>query len=156
MRSVVQKSLALLGTMALFASLAPAATVSKTTKASAKSSVSSAKKNKKNVHRKRASRRRGQKGIQSDRARQIQAALIREHYLSGEPSGVWDDRTRDAMRRYQDDNGWQTKVLPDARALIKLGLGPDQSALLNPDTAATHPELQPERALARGGGADQR
>ena len=37
------------------------------------------------------------------------------------------------------DNGWQTKVVPDSRALIKLGLGPNYSAeLLNapPKTAS--------------------
>lgn len=86
---------------------------------------------------KRTMRARGQQGIDAARARQIQEALIRENYLDGEATGVWDQRTRDAMTRYQADHGWQTKVLPDSRALIKLGLGPDHSNLLNPDTAAT-------------------
>jgi hypothetical protein len=36
----------------------------------------------------------------------------------------------------QRDNHWQTKVLPDARALIKLGLGPSPQNLLNPESAA--------------------
>ena len=31
------------------------------------------------------------------------------------------------MTKYQADNGWQTKVIPDSRALIKLGLGPNYS-----------------------------
>ncbi len=87
--------------------------------------------------RKRSRRPRGQQQIQADRVRQIQQALIEAKYLQGEPSGVWDDRTRIAMARFQADNGWQTKVLPDSRALIKLGLGPDQSHLINPDTAVT-------------------
>ncbi len=78
----------------------------------------------------------GQRTIGEDRTREIQAALIREHYLSGEPSGVWDAESKDAMMRYQEANGWQTKVTPDSRALIKLGLGPDHKNLLNPDTAA--------------------
>ncbi len=39
------------------------------------------------------------------------------------------------MLRYQADNGWQTKITPDSRALIKLGLGPDHKGLLNPETA---------------------
>jgi len=81
----------------------------------------------------------GQHGIQSDRTHEIQEALIKQHYLSGEADGVWDVRTQDAMRRFQGDNGWQTKVLPDSRALIKLGLGPDHSGVLNPETAATSP-----------------
>lgn len=79
---------------------------------------------------------RGQQGIDSERARDIQAALIREHYLDGEPSGVWDSRTREALSRFQGDNGWQTKVTPDSRALIKLGLGPTHEGLLNPESAA--------------------
>src|SRR5579875_261790 len=67
---------------------------------------------------------RGQRAMASSRVEQIQAALIREHYLTGEPNGDWNDETQAAMRKYQADNGWQTKLLPDARALIKLGLGP--------------------------------
>jgi len=69
----------------------------------------------------------GQQVIAPERAREIQAALIREHYLTGDPSGDWDARTQQAMVRYQADNGWQSKVTPDSRALIKLGLGPDYS-----------------------------
>jgi len=79
---------------------------------------------------------RGQQGIQEERAREIQDALIREHYLDGDANGKWDARTQAAMQKFQADNGWQTKVLPDSRALIKLGLGPDHSNLLNPETAA--------------------
>lgn len=83
-------------------------------------------------------KRRGQQAILPDRAREIQEALIRQKYLSGEPSGKWDTRTREAMTRYQADNGWQSKVTPDSRALIKLGLGPDYSRqqILNPKTGA--------------------
>jgi Putative peptidoglycan binding domain len=80
---------------------------------------------------------RGQQAIDNERAQQIQEALIRQHYLSGEPSGTWDASTQDAMRRYQADQGWQTKVVPDSRALIRLGLGPDQAHLLNPESAMT-------------------
>lgn len=81
----------------------------------------------------------GQHGISSDRTRQIQEALIQQHYLDGEANGVWDTRTQEACRKYQADNGWQSKVLPDSRALIKLGLGPDHKDVLNPETAATSP-----------------
>jgi peptidoglycan hydrolase-like protein with peptidoglycan-binding domain len=69
--------------------------------------------------------------IQGDRAREIQTALIREGYMKGEPSGVWDQPTKDAMIRYQADHGWQTKTLPDSRALIKLGLGPNHEDAIN-------------------------
>ena len=84
-------------------------------------------------HGKKSSRRakphqvRGQRGISSDRAREIQSALIREKYLNGEPSGQWDQQTQDAMEKFQGDHGWQTKLTPDSRALIKLGLGPNHS-----------------------------
>jgi peptidoglycan hydrolase-like protein with peptidoglycan-binding domain len=78
-------------------------------------------------------RHHGQQQIQQDRAREIQEALIREHYLDGQPTGVWDSKTTNAMRRFQADQGWQTKVVPDSRALIKLGLGPSHENDLNPD-----------------------
>src|SRR5215831_2182209 len=78
--------------------------------------------------RKGAWKKRGQQNIQANRAREIQTALIREHYLTGEPSGAWDSRTQEAMTRYQADNGWQSKVTPDSRALIKLGLGPNHES----------------------------
>lgn len=96
-------------------------------------------------------RRRGQQAIQSDRAREIQTALIREHYLTGEPSGVWDDATRKALMQYQGDHGWQTKRLPDARALIELGLGPTHDGLLNPESIASteHPVTSPPNARPR-------
>jgi len=86
---------------------------------------------------KTSSHQRGQQKIDPQRARQIQEALIREHYLTGTPSGVWDSATQGAMERYQNDNGWQSKTTPDARALIKLGLGPDHEHLLNPESAMT-------------------
>lgn len=88
-------------------------------------------------HARRHHRVRGQKAIDDNRVRQIQEALVREHYLKGDPSGKWDASTQAAMRRYQSDQGWQTKTVPDARALIRLGLGPDQEHLLNPDSAMT-------------------
>ena len=88
----------------------------------------------------------GQQVIDADRSRQIQTALIREHYLDGEPNGVWDDRSKQAMLKYQADNGWQTKVTPDSRALIKLGLGPSATAA---DVAATsHPAGAPAASAA--------
>lgn len=99
----------------------------------------------------------GQRTIGEERTREIQSALIREHYLSGDPSGVWDADSKDAMTRYQAANGWQTKVTPDSRALIKLGLGPDHKDLLNPDTAvvASPHELGLTKDALPGGSASQ-
>jgi Putative peptidoglycan binding domain len=70
----------------------------------------------------------GQRGIDPDRAREIQTALVREHYLSGSPSGQWDADTEAAMQKFQADHGWQTKLIPDSRAIIMLGLGPAHKA----------------------------
>jgi hypothetical protein len=95
--------------------------------------------------RKSVARTRGQKKIDPQRAQEIQEALIREHYLDGKATGVWNDSTQQAMQRYQADNGWQSKTTPDARALIKLGLGPDHQHLLNPESAMT---TQPQSATS--------
>lgn len=64
--------------------------------------------------------------MDSQRATEIQQALIQAHYLNGSPTGQWDTETQAAMVKYQTDNGWQSKITPDSRALIKLGLGPKQ------------------------------
>jgi Putative peptidoglycan binding domain len=103
-----------------------------------KSSGVHASSNGKRSSRKKSSQRvRGQKNIDPERARSIQEALIREHYLTGEPTGTWNQASEDAMRRYQADHGWQVKEVPDSRALIKLGLGPSKDHLLNPESAMT-------------------
>ena len=90
---------------------------------------------------------RGQQGIDNERARQIQQALIREKYLDGEPTGTWDQRTKDAMIRFQNDHNWQTKTVPDSRALIMLGLGPKRADLINPGA-------MPGSALSSGSARD--
>jgi len=87
--------------------------------------------------RSRKKRIRGQQKIDSERAQAIQEALIREHYLKGEATGTWNQASEEAMRRFQADNGWQSKTVPDSRALIKLGLGPSKDHLLNPESAMT-------------------
>lgn len=82
-------------------------------------------------------RTRGQQGIDKQRAREIQEALIREQYLQGEADGVWDARSKKAMQKFQADRGWQSKMVPDSRALIALGLGPKHEDIINPETAMT-------------------
>ena len=96
---------------------------SHTTKSSSKSHKTS-----KSSHHKKAH---GQQGIDSARATEIQKALIREHYMTGEANGQWDSSTTAAMKKFQADQGWQTKLMPDSRALKKLGLGPDYSNAIN-------------------------
>lgn len=102
-------------------------TSSSKTKSSASSKTLASSKSKGHRPHKTSWKHHGQQTIQPERARAIQEALIREHYLSGDPSGVWDARSKEAMTRFQADNGWQSKVTPDSRALIKLGLGPTYS-----------------------------
>ncbi len=83
----------------------------------------------------------GQQAIDSERVTAIQAALIREHYLNGEPSARWDTETQAAMLKFQADQGWQTRLTPDSRALIKLGLGPDHSKAINGDGGSSFNNL---------------
>ena len=120
-------------------------------KSSTHTSTGSAHHSKKGA--KTASKSHGQRGISEDRTREIQTALIREHYLGGEPSGKMDQSTKDALTKYQADNGWQTKITPDSRALIKLGLGPDHKGLLNPDTANIPSPHELGNDTAQPGGA---
>jgi hypothetical protein len=111
---------------------------------------------------KKAARRhtvRGQQAIEPARVTEIQQALIREHYLSAEPNGTWDATTVAAMQKYQADQGWQTKLMPDSRALKKLGLGPDYSKAINagdfsfgaPPPASTIPPVQQAGFAAAAG-----
>ena len=113
---------------------------------SSNSAKSKSVKSKSKKKSKKAWQAKGQKTITSDRTREIQEALIREHYLSGEASGSMDNATKQALIKLQQENGWQTKVVPDSRALIKLGLGPSQSNLLNPDTAAVASAVSANRS----------
>jgi peptidoglycan hydrolase-like protein with peptidoglycan-binding domain len=85
----------------------------------------------------------GQQSIDTGRVTEIQQALIRAHYYNGDANGKWDSTTEAAMQKYQSDQGWQTKLMPDSRALKKLGLGPDYSNAINAKNAtfATPPPV---------------
>ena len=69
-----------------------------------------------------------QSEISPARAAQIQAALAKFGYLASGSTGAWDASSAAAMRKLQVDHHWQTKFVPDARALILLGLGPGSVA----------------------------
>jgi hypothetical protein len=128
-------------------------TTAATTTTSAKSSTPKGK----HSHAKskaRSSKKRGQKAIDAERTQQIQEALIREHYMEEKPSGKWDDATQAALRRYQADQGWQSKTVPDSRALIKLGLGPSHDHLLNPESAMTTAPVAVNRKVSKPHAAD--
>jgi hypothetical protein len=123
---------------------------------SSKSTGTSSHSTKSKRSRKSAANRRskGQQRIDPQRTLEIQQALIREHYLTGKPTGTWNDATQQAMQRYQADNNWQSKTTPDARALIKLGLGPDHQHLLNPESAMTSQPQAAEGVSTPAGAAD--
>jgi hypothetical protein len=109
----------------------------KTTQSSPKPAHVSSHGKRHGKHVTKTARNHGQQKIDPQRARDIQEALVRSHYLSGEPTGTWDATSQQAMEKFQADNGWQSKSVPDSRALIKLGLGPDHEHLLNPESAMT-------------------
>lgn len=128
----------LLGVFGLGAGSALASSIA-TSKNSGKKQVTSPSPRFKKFGRRKSSswKSRGQQAIDKQRVREIQAALIRENYLTGDPTGVWDASSKKAMQKYQKDRGWQGKVVPDSRALIQLGLGPKHENIINPETAMT-------------------
>jgi peptidoglycan hydrolase-like protein with peptidoglycan-binding domain len=72
----------------------------------------------------RDARRRAAMRPEAQRVQEIQKALIGAGELHQEPTGKWDEATREAMRRYQQTNGFSATGLPDAKSLMKMGLGP--------------------------------
>jgi hypothetical protein len=82
---------------------------------------------------------RKREGMSPQRAAEIQQALIGAGYLKS-ASGRWDAASAAAMKKYQADHHWQTRFVPDARALLALGL-------VHPGTSAT--------VASRGGGEPQ-
>lgn len=62
--------------------------------------------------------------MEPQRAEEIQRALIAAGFLDQEPNGKYDDATREAMRRYQAAHNLPPTGLPEAKTLMKLGLGP--------------------------------
>lgn len=62
--------------------------------------------------------------LSPERIRQIQEALIKAGFFHEQPDGIWGTTTRDAMRQFQEANGFSPTGLPEAKPLMKLGLGP--------------------------------
>jgi len=61
-------------------------------------------------------------GIPTERVTEIQKALIKLGYLSGTPSGQYDEDTVQAMKQFQSANQLTTTGLPSAHALKRLGV----------------------------------
>ena len=144
MRLAVKKFVILSAVLVLCAGYSPAMQQKAASKPATKHSQRHGK-------RKASWKKKGQQAIKPERAMEIQQALIREKYLTGEPTGEWDARTQAALVKYQGDNGWQTKVVPDSRAIIKLGLGPNYSSqtLIN-GAPKTSPAGAPSTTASRG------
>ena len=67
------------------------------------------------------------------------------------PSGQWDERTHSAMLRYQTDHGFAATGLPEAKSLMKLGLGSHPlPANLDPGIARADTPGAPQGISAAG------
>jgi hypothetical protein len=70
-----------------------------------------------------------QSGPTPDRYREIQESLISKGYMQGTATGIWDQNSMDAMRKFQIDQKMEPTGKISAKALITLGLGPkDETA----------------------------
>ncbi|MEK6286089.1 MAG: peptidoglycan-binding domain-containing protein [Acidobacteriota bacterium] len=61
-------------------------------------------------------------GIPTERVTEIQNALIKAGHMDGPASGLYDDATIEAMKRFQAKNGLSQTGLPSAPLLKKLGV----------------------------------
>jgi peptidoglycan hydrolase-like protein with peptidoglycan-binding domain len=97
-----------------------------------KKSVSSKSKKKR-----RAVRPKGQTVPTPDRIKEIQVALQKDGSYQGEPTGKWDNNTIEAIKKYQEKNGFSPTGKIDALSLKKLGLGSDTAGRGAPTPAST-------------------
>jgi peptidoglycan hydrolase-like protein with peptidoglycan-binding domain len=129
---------ALFASAAFFVCFAPRATAAQSSPAGSSTSSSTAKKKKKtSVKSRRRGRGRSQTAPTPDRIKEIQAALQKDGSYDGEPTGKWDAKTIDAMKKFQDKSGFSPTGKIDALSLNKLGLGSDTAGKGAPVPAAT-------------------
>ena len=91
--------------------------------AQSSSATSSSTAKKKKHYSKKKPKAKGQSVPTPDRIKEIQSALQKDGSYEGEPTGKWDAATSEAMRKYQDKNGFAPTGKIDALSLNKLGLG---------------------------------
>jgi hypothetical protein len=60
----------------------------------------------------------------SDRIKLVQAALAERGYLNGDPTGVWDSASVEALKKMEADHNVKVDGKLDSKMLILLGLGP--------------------------------
>ena len=89
----------------------------------AQTSSTSTKKKKASSKSKKKGKVKGQAAPTPDRIKEIQTALQKDGSYEGTPTGKWDAATTEAMRKYQDKNGFSPTGKIDALSLNKLGLG---------------------------------
>jgi peptidoglycan hydrolase-like protein with peptidoglycan-binding domain len=129
---------------ALFASAAlgvravPRSSAAQSSSAGSSTSSSTAKKKKRtSAKSRRRGRGRSQTAPTPDRIKEIQAALQKDGSYDGEPTGKWDAKTIDAMKKFQNKNGFSPTGKIDALSLNKLGLGSDTAGKGAPVPAAS-------------------
>ena len=81
---------------------------------------------------KHAKREVGPKAPTPDRISEIQSALGSRGYFQGDPNGLWDSNTVEAMQKFQSANGIDPTGKLDAPTLQKLGLGSDIAGVSAP------------------------
>ena len=64
-----------------------------------------------------------------ERYKQIQQALIDKGFLDGEPTGQWDQRSIDALKKFEQSQQLKDDGKIDSMSLIALGLGPKRTPL---------------------------
>jgi peptidoglycan hydrolase-like protein with peptidoglycan-binding domain len=102
----------------------------------AQTSSSTPKKKKVSSKSKKKGRVKGQNAPTPDRIKEIQAALQKDGSYGGEPTGKWDASTEDAIKKFQDKNGFPVTGKIDALSLNKLGLGSETAGKGAPVPAA--------------------
>jgi peptidoglycan hydrolase-like protein with peptidoglycan-binding domain len=83
--------------------------------------------------------RTGQMHPDPERYKQLQQALAEKGYLNQQPTGVWDQQSTDALRRFQKDQNLEPSGKLDARTIIALGLGPKYPAPAQKPSPAQQP-----------------
>ncbi|HEY2646928.1 MAG TPA: peptidoglycan-binding domain-containing protein [Candidatus Acidoferrales bacterium] len=86
----------------------------------------------------------GQTAPSADRIKEIQTALQKDGSYQGEPNGKWDEATAEAMKKYQDKNGFSPTGKIDAGSLNKMGLGSETAGKGAPVPAASSLAAPPD------------
>lgn len=92
----------------------------------------------------------GQQAPTADRYTEIERALAERGYLLKEPDGKWDQRSSDALRKFQEEQSLPADGKLSSMSIIALGLGPKRAPTEHgaqagaPPKSAVAPPNQPE------------